>query len=283
MYAVSVPLDDKSKLPKDDSKDLMDFISDGHSDDHSVIKRHSHTAAGRVFALRAEQANDEKAKNPKTKRDTGTKTGTDPDQNPKLDDEPGARKIRDVSKEQPPKKDQHRIARDTTQDKKPKRIARYLTDSSKPIPQPPKSTSINKRDTSKEDPKKNIDKDDNENQRKTRSADEDKGKIPDHKPKRDTGKDKPNKHIDKDDEHQRKIRSTDDHNDKIPEHKSKRDTTKDDPKKHIDKDEDDHQRKSRAVTDEKNKTPKQKPKREAKDTKPDTKNKPPQKSGSSKQ
>lgn len=79
MYAASIPLNDSSNPPKDDSKDLTYFGSDG-TGDHNISKRH--TNAGRVFALK-EQAHD--AKNIKVKRDTKqtTNTDTDPDTDPK--------------------------------------------------------------------------------------------------------------------------------------------------------------------------------------------------------
>lgn len=243
-------MNDNSKPPNDDTKHLADFSNDGFDDDHKLSKRNSHTGAAHAFAVKAEHA-EQDAKKHKPKREVGPEPDTDP--KPKIDNEPskGDRKVSDVSKEKSPpqperksrdttkhedpsKKDQHRIARDTTtKDEKPKRIARDVPDPSKPIPQPPKPVPINKRDTGKEEPKTHIDTDKDEKQRKTRSITEDKDKAPEHKSKRDTEKDDQNKHIDNDkDDHERKSRATDEQKDKNPDHKSKREAkeSKPDPK-----------------------------------------------------
>lgn len=122
MCAASIPLDDRSKPPEDDLKDLTTFDSDG-TGDHKINKRLSDIGADRAFALKEQQI-EESLENQENKRHSDTDTDTNFD----LEFYNG---------------NSYRFVRDTTKDKLlTVRIARNTPDTNKPIPQPLKTMTI---------------------------------------------------------------------------------------------------------------------------------------------
>lgn len=166
VFAVSLPLNDKNE-PKDEINDEflngLPLIDHGNSE-HKLEKRLSVITSGHAFAERNRKASrverelTTETSKPKRKIRDLSQPSTTPSPQPE-------RKSRDVSKPNDPptnkKDDQHRIARDTTEDK-PKRVDRDVSVPSPNDPttrkQPEKPIPLQKRDIQKDDGKSDSNK-----------------------------------------------------------------------------------------------------------------------------
>lgn len=200
MYVASIPLTDDKSSSKDGPKKSLVFLElegNDHHDDHHLFKRADIAASEYAFAAKEQLREDGKEK----------KTLTDEK----------SRKTRDTAKhDDKPKTEKHRIVRDTPKDKDPKRVVRDIPQPNPhdPSHQAPKPSSIEKRDTGKDQSKhfdgehsagdehnlekrsndkdtKHVDNKDDKHTVEKRAADKAQEKKPEKKPKREAKESKP--------------------------------------------------------------------------------------------